>query len=170
MPLMPVPRGVTLMEVLVAMLVFSMGLIGTASLMMVAMRSTQAAYVRTQVAFLAQNMAERMQANPIGVWSGDYNGSYPDGGGQDCAAGCAPAQLARYDRRQWSSQLKSFLPPDAKADILCRHGGMADAPAREQIPLRPPYGGNCSMAITWTERQVLDASQALQTFAWEFQP
>jgi type IV pilus assembly protein PilV len=164
------PRGVTLIEVLVAMLVFSVGLLGAAGLMVMAGRSNQAAYLRTQVTFLAQNMAERMQANPIGVWNGDYDGSYPDASAQDCAAGCTPAQLALHDGERWSSQLKTFLPPDAKASIGCSHEGLIHVPTREQILQRPPYGGNCSMQIIWAERQLAGADAPNQTFAWEFQP
>jgi type IV pilus assembly protein PilV len=163
-------RGVTLIEVLVAMLVFSIGLIGAAGLMVMAARSNQAAYLRTQVTFLAQSMAERMQANLIGVWNGDYNGSYPDGSAQDCTAGCTPAQLARHDRQRWSSQLETFLPQGTKASIQCDHGGIPSVPSREQWALRPPYGGNCSMTVTWKERNVVDVEASPQTFAWEFQP
>ncbi|GLQ89387.1 hypothetical protein GCM10007898_29600 [Dyella flagellata] len=138
--------------------------------MAMAARADQAAYLRTQVTFLAQNMAESMRANPIGVWSGDYNGSYPDGSRQDCAAGCTPVQLALHDRQRWNGQLATFLPPSAKANIHCEHSGLAHAPAHDQIQLRPPYGGNCSMTISWTERDSRDAQASPQTFAWEFQP
>ena len=159
-------RGVTLIEVLVAMLVFSLGLIGAAGLMAMAARANQAAYLRTQASFLAQNMAERMRANLIGVWNGDYDGSYPDASVQDCAAGCTPAQLALYDRQRWSGQLTTFLPPGVEASIRCDPAGVPQAPTREQIAFRPPYGGNCSMAIRWTERRTVEP----QTFTWEFQP
>lgn len=170
MPLTPCPRGVTLIEVLVAMLVFSVGLLGAASLMVMAGRSNQAAYLRTQVTVLAQNMAERMQANPISVWNGDYNGSYPDASTQDCATGCTPVQLALHDRQRWSSQLKTFLPSDTKASIRCSHGGLAYAPTHQQILQRPPYGGSCSMLVMWPERRLAGADTPRQTFAWEFQP
>jgi type IV pilus assembly protein PilV len=163
-------RGVTLIEVLVAMLVFSLGLIGAADLMVMAARSNQAAYLRTQVTFLAQGMAERMRANLIGVWSGDYNGTYPDASAQDCAAGCTPRQLALRDRQRWSSQLRTFLPPGAKASIQCDRGGVPDAPTSEQILLRPPFGGNCAMAVAWVERRSSDSEAGSHTFAWRFQP
>jgi type IV pilus assembly protein PilV len=74
---LPYQRGITLIEVLVAVLIFSIGLLGVAGLLVMSVRSNHAAYLRTQVTFLAQSMADRMQANPIGVWSGDYNGRYP---------------------------------------------------------------------------------------------
>ncbi|GAB2577078.1 type IV pilus modification protein PilV [Dyella jejuensis] len=171
----PRQRGVTLIEVLVAMLVFGIGLLGVAGLLLLSARANHAAYLRTQVTFLAQGMADRMQANPVGVWNGDYNGVYPDTAAQDCAAGCTPHQLALHDRGRWSSQLATFLPPDAKADIACDSHGLAYVPSAEQRLLRPPFGGNCAMTITWTEQGVgAGASEAgdhaPQTFAWTFQP
>lgn len=168
-------RGVTLIEVLVAMLIFSMGLIGIAGLVVVAERANHAAYLRTQVTFLAQNMADRMRANPIGVWDGNYNGSYPDGSAQDCQGGCTPKQLAVHDRGAWSGELRTFLPARAKADITCSHRGLNYVPSSGQVALRPPYGGNCTMTIDWDEQAyqlagIVASDRSLQTFAWEFQP
>jgi type IV pilus assembly protein PilV len=170
MPTSPCSRGVSLIEVLVAMLVFSLGLIGAAALLTMAARSDHAAFVRTQVTFLAQSMAERMRANLVGVWNGDYNGRYPDGSEQDCAAGCTPRQLAQHDRQRWDSQLASLLPPGATGHIQCEPQGGLPTPAPAQVLLRPPYGGHCSMTVSWIERGALDAKAAPQTFAWEFQP
>lgn len=175
MPYRAYQWGVTLIEVLVAVLVFSLGLIGVAGLLVMSARANHAAYLRTQVTFLAQSMADRMQANPMGVWSGDYNGSYPNSTRQDCAAGCTPRQLAGHDQGLWSSQLTTFLPAGAKAAIACSNTGLASIPAADQLALRPPYGGSCTMTVTWTEQGIGAVASdqndhAPQTFAWEFQP
>ena len=175
MPYLPPQKGVSLIEVLVAMLVFSIGLVGAAGLLVMSARSSHSAYVRTQVTFLAQNMADRMQANPIGVWRGDYNGIYPDEVSQNCAAGCTPQQLAAYDKGIWSRQLLAFLSPSAQARIACSTAGLAYVPTAEQIALRPPYGGSCSMQVSWVEQGIAAPGsskndRARQTFAWEFQP
>jgi len=113
-------RGVSLIEVLVAVLIFSLGLIGMAGLMMLATRSNQSAYLRTQVAFLANGIADRMRANPIAVWDGSYNSkALPTSTTQDCtSSGCTPDQLAAHDLGEWSGQLKTFLATPA-ATINC---------------------------------------------------
>ena len=170
MSLSPPQRGVALVEVLVAMLVFSVGLIGAAGLMLMASQANQAAYLRTQVTFVAQNMIERMQANLAGVWRGDYNGTYPDGSEQDCSAGCTPQQMAQHDRQLFGSQLKTFLPSNAEASVRCSNNGLAYVPTPEQWSWRPPYGGNCSMTITWFERRLGASTPQLEKLAWEFQP
>jgi type IV pilus assembly protein PilV len=168
-------RGVTLIEVLVAILIFSIGVMGVAGMLVMSARSTHSAYLRSQVTFLAQGMVDRMQANPVGVWTGDYNGTYPDSQHQDCAAGCTPRQLAMHDKEVWSGQLKTFLPPDVRATISCSSQGLAYVPASDQLGLRPPYGGTCTMKVAWTEQGIGLAGsdkndRARQTFAWEFQP
>jgi type IV pilus assembly protein PilV len=168
-------RGISLIEVLVAVLIFSIGLIGLAALMVMAARSNQAAYLRTQVTFLADNMADRMRANPIGVWSGHYNASnYPVSAQHSCGTnqGCAPRQVAARDQQVWSTMLSSTLP-DAQASIQCDQSVAGFALSQKQVGMQPPYGGSCAMTIRWSERAAGDQDHretGLQTFAWEFQP
>jgi type IV pilus assembly protein PilV len=172
-----VQRGVSLIEVLMAVLIFSIGLIGLAGLMVMATRSSHSAYLRTQVTFLAQNMADRMRANPYGVWSGSYNNdNYPTAASNTCATGCAPADLANHDQGIWSSQLKTFLPAGAIAGIQCSTNGVSYTPTSTQLSMRPPYAGSCTMKITWSERSAGDMTARAndttnnQLFTWKFQP
>jgi type IV pilus assembly protein PilV len=166
-------RGFSLIEVLMAALIFSVGLIGLAGLMAMAMRSNHAAYQRTQVTFLAEGMADRMRANAVGVWRGSYNGKdYPVPGSTNCErAACTPLDLAMHDRQVWSSQLTAFLP-DPAATINCTTA-TSYIPTAEHLNRRPSYGGHCAMMISWSERNAGDTihrDTARQTFAWEFQP
>jgi type IV pilus assembly protein PilV len=182
-------RGVSLIEVLISVLIFSVGMLGVAGLLVTSIRSNHTAFLRTQAAFLAGNMADRMSANPVGVWSGDYDStSYPVSGStasnHDCASGCTPDALAKSDQRNWSSQLTTFLP-NAKAAVQCSaaNAGYApvawvppsasSTPAPGQIGMRPPYGGSCTMRIEWSEQGIgsPDHEDAeMQRFEWEFQP
>jgi type IV pilus assembly protein PilV len=168
-------RGISLIEVLMAVLIFSVGLIGLAGLMVMAARSNHAAYLRTQVTFLAGNMADRMRANPMGLWNGAYNASgYPTSTKQTCskASPCTPAQVAARDQYEWSQLLNALLP-DAHATISCSGGAGLGYDPTPQMGMRPPYGGNCAMTISWTERKLVttsDSGTPTQSFAWEFQP
>ncbi len=169
-------RGVSLIEVLVAMFVFAIGLVGLAGTMVMSARSNHSAYLRTQVAFLANNMAERMRANPVGVWSGSYNSdAYPiDVGSTACDATtpCAPPAVATRDKVLWSRLLDSQLP-GASARIQCKGMGAVGYNPSAQIGMRPPYGGTCTMTVSWIERKAGDhrnADAVGQMFAWVFQP
>jgi type IV pilus assembly protein PilV len=168
--------GTSLIEVMMALLVFSIGLIGLAGLMVMASRSSHAAYLRTQVTFLASNMANRMSANSTGVWNGDYDSAdYPlDATGDQCSDGaaCNSKALAAHDKQLWSSQLKTFLP-NPKATVQCSVAGVAGGGSMPDLSRKPPFGGNCTMTISWNEQGAGDQSHrgnGVQTFAWAFQP
>jgi type IV pilus assembly protein PilV len=182
-------RGMSLIEVLMAVLIFSIGLIGMAGLLVMATRSNHAAYLRTQAVFLADSMADRMSANSVGVWSGSYNASnYPvSTSAGNCSTGCTPDALAQFDQSAWSSELRTFLPgvsasihcdassagftPDPWAPPSSSPGGSAATPG--QIGMRPPYGGTCNMHIRWQEQGIGSKDNrgaSPQNFYWEFQP
>jgi type IV pilus assembly protein PilV len=55
--------GFTLVEVLIAMLVLAIGLLGLAALQINSLRNNQSAYNRTQATLLAYEMADRMRTN-----------------------------------------------------------------------------------------------------------
>lgn len=174
------PRGMSLVEVLIAVLIFSLGMVGLGGLLIFSIQANHMAYLQTQVTFLAHSMADRMSANPIGMWNGYYNSAvYPLKVTQDCSAGCAPKELATYDQQVWSTQLKTFLPDDGNlnATINCLSTGLSYTPAGTQMTYRPPYGGECTMKITWTDSGTGNngngsgvGSGSIQTFAWVFQP
>ncbi|MDE1962228.1 MAG: type IV pilus modification protein PilV, partial [Xanthomonadaceae bacterium] len=68
-------HGFTLLEVLIALLIFSLGVLGMAGLLAVSVRTNHSAYLRTQATFLAQSMADRMRANASwALWTDLYNG------------------------------------------------------------------------------------------------
>ena len=98
--------GFSLVEVMVAMLVLSIGLIGVASLQLTGLRSNQNAFFRSQATILASDIIDRMRANPQGVLAGDYNNIDSSGTGvpadPGCInAGCDSTNLARHDIREW---------------------------------------------------------------------
>jgi type IV pilus assembly protein PilV len=169
-------RGVSLIEVLVAVFVFGIGLVGHAGMMVMSARSNHSAYLRTQVAYLANNMADRMRANPVGVWRGSYNSdAYPVTVGSttcDAKTPCGPLAVAVRDQLVWSRLLTSQLP-QASARIQCRGVDAVGYNPSAQIAQRPPYGGTCRMTVSWIEQGAGDhqhADAASQVFAWEFQP
>ena len=91
---------------LVAIVVLSIGLLGLAGLMASSVRNNHSAYQRTQAAWLAYDMVDRMRANrAYAVTSAtDYNVLLG-------AASAAPAgQLAKADVDDWKIALASTLP------------------------------------------------------------
>ena len=115
-------RGFTLMEVLIALLILSIGLLGLASLQTNGLRSNQMASMRTTATQLAYDIADRMRANPGGVDAQNYviaaGASDPTiPGGENCESiTCTPAQMATYDLAQWRTAART-LPGGTSAVV-----------------------------------------------------
>lgn len=105
--------GFTLIEVLVAVIIFSIGLLGIASLQVAGLRFAGASQHRAVATTQAQNMTDRMLANLPGVADGDYNitGSMPTSFDTDCSGNdCTSAELSTYDLVTWNQQNADVLP------------------------------------------------------------
>ena len=96
--------GFTLVEVLIAVLVLSIGLIGLASLQGVALQFNNSAFLRSQATNLAYDMADRVRANRRAALNlGAYNLAVAD-------ATPAAGALADTDLNEWRTALQNNLP------------------------------------------------------------
>ena len=106
--------GFTMIEVLVAIVILSFGLLGLAGLQADGLRNNTSAYKRSQASLMAYDMLDRLRANLQGVRNGNYNdlmATTPTN--PNCMgtiAGCSVAEMARYDAYEWSDKLTVFLP------------------------------------------------------------
>jgi len=107
-------RGFTLLEILIAVVVLSIGLLGIAGLQVLGQQSNHSAYLRSQATSLANDMIDRMRANKAGVQNGDYNAvdttanSYSNPGCD--SATCTSSDMALYDMYDWQQELAAELP------------------------------------------------------------
>lgn len=97
--------GFTLLEVLIALVVLSIGLLGIAGLQGIGLRSSHGAYLGSQASLLAYDMADRIRANPQTLAT--YDGF--DSAAVDCAAQPA-TPLAAADLAQWACTIEALLP------------------------------------------------------------
>ena len=110
-------RGFTLVEVLVSLVILSIGLLGIAKLMMFTSHSNDSAYLRSQATGLAYQMLDNMRANSAQAAAGAYTtavGTAAASPGFTCVATAACANLALYDVYQWKLRLNAnsgALPP-----------------------------------------------------------
>lgn len=109
--------GFTLIEVLVALVILSVGLLGLAALQTTGMKYNQSAYEFSQATNAAYNILDRMRANyPTATTTTDYTTAFtaaPTNPGFSCDGTgntCTGAQLAQYDIYQWKTDVAQTLP------------------------------------------------------------
>ena len=134
-------RGFTLTEVLVALMVMAVGMLGIAGLYVEGLRAGNTSIYRITAVILASDMADRIRANPNAP--ADYNGVGP-GINNGCVNGvgaCTPTQLAQDDWFWWLQDVQARLPNGVTADIVT-----ADVPPLTQYDI----------TLTWPERGSAD--------------
>lgn len=113
-------QGFSLLEVLIALIVLSVGLLGLAALQGRGQQFNHNAYVRTQAAFFAYDIMDRMRVNRDAAVQGLYvskTGNRPTALTADCdTTACMPKDLAVYDLFHWYSAVEAILP-EGEANI-----------------------------------------------------
>jgi type IV pilus assembly protein PilV len=102
-------RGFTLVEVLIAVLVLAIGLLGLAGLQASSLRFNHDAQLRTQATLLAYDMADRMRANAQNAVQDAYTSGFA---ATACVPGFVPpaGTVAQMDLAEWRNQVACYLP------------------------------------------------------------
>lgn len=104
--LVPRQNGATLIEVLITVVILSIGLIGLAGLQSTSVQSNQSAYYRSQATILAYDLADRMRANRTEALKDDYVVDFPTSASNNAVTG----SQADKDLAQWLNNLALNLP------------------------------------------------------------
>ncbi len=150
-------RGFSLIEVMVALVIAGVGLLGLAKMEAVALSSTGVAAHRSLAAIQASSIAAAMHANrdfwtvPLAADIIITNASNPYANVHACtAAPCVPVDIANYDLSQWASDLYALLPG---------YTGTISCP-------KPPVGSivvSCAIKISWMEGKVAADNNQIMT-------
>ncbi len=108
-------KGFTLLEVMIALVVFTVALLGLAGLQAASLRENQVAYLNTVATQLAYDMGERIRANPTAAANGDYLVDSTSGSvaapSVDCYTGsCGASEIAATDAYEWLTAVEEKLP------------------------------------------------------------
>jgi type IV pilus assembly protein PilV len=101
---MKASAGFSLVEVLISIVILSIGLLGMAGLTAASMNGTNEAYFRSQATVLADDILDRMRANPAAARGEQYD---IDAGPVYTAAG---GTMARFDSEEWVNAVATSLP------------------------------------------------------------
>lgn len=182
-------RGFTLIEVLIAVVILSIGLLGLAGLQTLALRQNNSSQGRSHAVELINDLADRMRANKVGVDAGNY----PDVNlippavlappafdcmtvfaGTSSGTSCNAAEMATYDLFAWQTAVAQALPL-GQSQLQCTDNadpGFTD-PDLNQINNTDTDGVACTVGssflitITWDDN---GANGQQTTFAVAFQP
>lgn len=161
--------GFSLVEVMVAVMVMSVGLLGIAKMQALALSSTTTSRMRSLMSLEAASLASTMRAdraywstettNPLTVQIGAGAVTSNDANlqvGTTCTSACTSTQIAVNDLQEWATELSS-LAPGTTSVVTC-------TPPPAKTPLLTPV--SCQVVISWTEKLVAsNAQQALQEAA-----
>ncbi len=135
----PRQAGFSLVEVLIALVIMSIGMLGIAGLYVQGMQAGRTSMFRHQAVILAGDIADRIRANPTAGIAYNHLAAAA-GTDNSCVSGgiaCTPAQMAANDIFIWQDQADTSLPG---GDIAVTFTAAVGA-------LPPTYLIN----VTWTE-------------------
>ena len=149
--------GFTLIEVMVALIVLVLGVLGAAAMTLSAIRDTKQSGLRSQASALAYELSDLMRMSP--GQETVFTGSVPSSGVATCwTTGCSPADMAKNNYYEWVAKLRgtSGMPnsglPNGAA-VVCRDvGSLASdaasyAAACDGLPTSPLV-----VKIRWDEK------------------
>jgi type IV pilus assembly protein PilV len=119
-----IQKGFTLLEVLVAVVILAIGMLGIAALLLTTQKSNSSSYIKQQAVQSAYDILDRMRANNQPTTPEASSGAYdvsnlvasgaptiPSQPAQNCEAStCTPAQMAAYDTWHWLAVDLKQLP------------------------------------------------------------
>lgn len=104
-------RGFSMVEMMVALVVLAVGMLGVASLFATSLRSGSSAIARMQAVSLANDLADRIRSNRTA--GAAYQAAAANNscvGGAIGATTCVPADMAANDLYVWNQQITSAWP------------------------------------------------------------
>lgn len=150
-------QGFSIVEVLFSVFVFSIGLLGVAGMQLMTQQSDFEARQRTQAAFLANSMIEKMRINASAL--ADYHNSVVGDGAVptpavDClTSDCSPTQLSDYDLWSWEQFLDGHA--EQQGDDLV--GGLV-APTGCIVV----NDNRVTVTVAWRGQQTIAADEQVQ--------
>jgi type IV pilus assembly protein PilV len=157
--------GFSLVEVMVALIVMSVGLLGIAKMQALAISGTTSARTRSLAALEASSLASTMNADRAYWANVTVDPAVQFSAGKITATGdptlqpnascpCTPPQLASGDLTAWVADLNLQLPA-VQGTVSCP---------------KPPAGSgatpiSCTISLNWTERQVVSTAQQTSVLA-----
>jgi len=119
----PKHKGFTLLEVMIAMVIFAVGMLGLAGIQALSLENSHSSYSRSQAVLLAYEMVDRMKANHpsssvlYDITTGTTTVTGYLGNNMCITNDCTISDIAKYDMGQWKAAVTALLGANALASI-----------------------------------------------------
>jgi type IV pilus assembly protein PilV len=154
-----VEAGFSLVEVLVALVVLSVGLLGIAKMQALALSSTSSARMRSLAALEASSLASTMRADraywmnvkadpAVTFANGAISGKKDATLQANATCPCTPPQVAYNDLQEWVTNVSKQVP-NVTGGVNCT----IDAAVPPGAPV------SCTISLSWSENQVISNAQ-----------
>jgi type IV pilus assembly protein PilV len=110
--------GFTLIEVMVALIVLVLGVLGAAAMTLTAIRDSKQSSLRSQASALAYELSDLMRMSP--GQQGIFTGAVPSAVPSCWTTGCSPADMAKNNYYEWNAKLTGANGLPNGAAIICR--------------------------------------------------
>ena len=128
------------------------GILGVAAMQMVSFQTNQSAFARSQAIYLAQDILDRMRANPVGYGTTTAYDAFDTGNtttipsSPTCiadAGGCSVLQLAQHDIREWAASFYNVEDATEYRPAL---------PSGRGVVTRNGTTNEFTVTVSWDER------------------
>ncbi len=174
--------GFGMVEVLVALVVLSLGLLSMAGLQIISIRSVHSSFVRGQAVLAAYTIADRMRANrpavreldgtAVGFYNSADGATYQAPNDNNCtedaaaATACTTAEMAAHDLFEWTQSLAVGITrlPNGQGTVCI------DSTSNDGTPAAPACdgaGNDYAIKVWWTD--IEQAGATTKRYVMRFQ-
>ena len=160
-----------MIEVLIAMFVLSVGMLGSTAMMLQGRSAAVKTNHEAKAMQMAQSMAEQMRANIEGIADSNYNDiDTANASAQTCiATGCTSSEMALYDEYIWGWMLEKYLPAGSGTvtglAVTAAAAAAAGTEANQDVVF--------TITVNWKETRKLTATtgeEITKSYGMIFQP
>ena len=143
--------GFSIIELLIAVLVMAVGILGIAGLQVVSLQQNRSALFRAEATQMANDIMDRIRANPAAIYAPVLIDAIPVSTARDCKTNsCTPVQMAGYDIASWKCALN---PQDADGDTYTICGTLQITKTSDMSSSSLPQGAG-SVTLTATTYEI----------------
>ena len=174
-------RGFTLLEVLIAIVIVSIGLLGVAAMQASTLKNAGSSKYRSAAITMTSDMSDRLRANLEGVMTGNFvvgsgynrprttltDTAYTTPKAACRSSGCVPADMVLDDLASWQARLAATLPRGA--GVVCIDSGTGAAPTFNGTTINPQCDGLGTMfaiKVFWLDNRSETSTDAATTGAY----